>query len=106
MRDLACACNMWHKGWLLSAHRGGVDRGCGIANALLQLVSNPLAFCLDRRHSIEKPSDVTGKISVTVLCKVVGESSPAPFNLAACFHKRSFAGIGMAVPFEQVGCIC
>src|SRR6266480_3332958 len=84
--------------------RGVLIADAGIANALLQLVSNPRALCLDRRHSIEKSSDVTGKISVTVFCKVIGESAPAPFNLAACFHKRAFAGFDTAVPFEQLGC--
>ena len=42
------------------------SNGVAIANALLQLVSNPLAFCLGRRQSIDKPSNVAGKIVLTV----------------------------------------
>ena len=41
---------------------------------------------------------------MTVLCKVIGESSPAPFNLAACFHTRAFAGFEYAPLGCQASC--
>lgn len=41
----------------------------GLANVLLQFVSNPLAFRLSRRQSIDKSSNVMGKIMATVFGK-------------------------------------
>jgi hypothetical protein len=39
----------------------------GFAKELLQLMRYSFAFRLDRRHPIEEPADVVGKIMVTVL---------------------------------------
>jgi hypothetical protein len=68
-----------------------------IANALRQLVSNPLAFCPGRRHPLDKLSHINGKIMVTVLRKKTGYGTPNVLDLAPYFHKRAFSGIGAAV---------
>lgn len=75
----------------------------GIANALLQLLSNPLAFCPGRRHPLDKSFHVSGKIVVPVLGKYIGDRSPAAFNRFPCFHECMFAGFAADIPFEQFG---
>ena len=72
-----------------------------LACVLQQLSCNPLAFCLDRGHSIDKSLDFTGKILVAILRKVVRDSAPATFDLAPCFHKGACAGFDAIAPFEQ-----
>jgi hypothetical protein len=67
------------------------------ANALLQLVSDYLAFCLGRGQPINESLDVTGKVIVTVFRGETGNGAPTVLDLAPCFHKRAFTGFDAGI---------
>jgi len=79
-----------------SSRAGGVL----ISDALAQLVLSQFSVCLRRWHTIDKPLNVAGEVLVAVSSEIVGESAPAAFDLAPCFHKLVLTEFDAAISFE------
>ncbi len=67
-----------------------------------QLSCDDLFITHCRWHRVDKSSDVTGELLVAILYKIFGESLPAAYDLAPCFHKFAFSGVDSGVRFEQI----
>lgn len=72
-----------------------------ITSALLQLVSNPLVFCLGHRHMIDESSNVAGKIVVTVFREEAGNGTPTVLYLAPRFYKGALTGFDARVALQE-----
>jgi hypothetical protein len=68
---------------------------------LLQLVSNPLAFRLGSRHTINESADIVGEIVAAILRKQIGDRAPSAFDGLPCFCEFVFTGLDVNTAFDS-----
>jgi hypothetical protein len=74
-----------------------------ITSVLLQLVSNPLMFRLDHRHTIDKSSNVVRKTVVAVFRKQASNQAPTALHRPPRFYKGAIVGFDAGVAFPKFG---